>query len=150
MSRQIPLFLKESKKWKTLFLEVLSGAQLWLSNPTVQGKDTQQERRGKMLDRVWITLSHPEPGGCWPWTGPAPAIPSLIRLKSKEASFPLVARCVRLCDPMDCSTPGFPVLHHLPEFAQIHVLSLRTTPNPLTSGVITPRAVGVLISVWGF
>ena len=22
---------------------------------------------------------------------------------------------------MDCSTPDFPVLHHLPEFAQIHV-----------------------------
>ena len=28
---------------------------------------------------------------------------------------------MRLCDPMDCSTPGFPVLHHLPEFAQTHV-----------------------------
>ena len=26
-----------------------------------------------------------------------------------------------LCDPMDCSTPGFPVLHHLPEFAQTQV-----------------------------
>ena len=26
-----------------------------------------------------------------------------------------------LCNPMDCSTPGFPVLHHLLEFAQIHV-----------------------------
>ena len=25
-----------------------------------------------------------------------------------------------LCDPMDCSTPGFPVLHQLPEFVQIH------------------------------
>ena len=24
---------------------------------------------------------------------------------------------VRLCDPVDCSTPGFPVLHQLPEFA---------------------------------
>ena len=24
-------------------------------------------------------------------------------------------------DPMDCSTPGFPVLHCLPEFTQIHV-----------------------------
>ena len=24
-------------------------------------------------------------------------------------------------DPIDCSTPGFPVLHYLPEFAQIHV-----------------------------
>ena len=26
-----------------------------------------------------------------------------------------------LCDPMDCSIPGFPVLHYLPEFAQTHV-----------------------------
>ena len=28
--------------------------------------------------------------------------------------------CLTLCDPMDCSTPGFPVLHYLPEFAQTH------------------------------
>ena len=26
-----------------------------------------------------------------------------------------------LCNPMDCSTPGFPILHSLPEFAQTHV-----------------------------
>ena len=26
-----------------------------------------------------------------------------------------------LCDPMDCSTPGFPVHHQLPELAQTHV-----------------------------
>ena len=26
-----------------------------------------------------------------------------------------------LCDPMDCSTPGLPVPHSLPEFAQVHV-----------------------------
>ena len=26
--------------------------------------------------------------------------------------------CLTLCDPMDGSTPGFPVLHQLPEFAQ--------------------------------
>ena len=24
--------------------------------------------------------------------------------------------CPTLCDPMDCSTPGFPVHHQLPEF----------------------------------
>ena len=29
--------------------------------------------------------------------------------------------CPTLCDPMDCSTPGLPVLYHLPEFAQTHV-----------------------------
>ena len=29
--------------------------------------------------------------------------------------------CPTLCDPMDCSTPSFPVLHYLPEFAHTHV-----------------------------
>ena len=29
--------------------------------------------------------------------------------------------CMTLCDPMDCSTPGFPVLHYLLEFSQSHV-----------------------------
>ena len=29
--------------------------------------------------------------------------------------------CLTLCNPMDCSIPGFPVLHYLPEFAQTHV-----------------------------
>ena len=29
--------------------------------------------------------------------------------------------CPTLCDPMDCSTPGLPVHHQLPELAQIHV-----------------------------
>ena len=27
----------------------------------------------------------------------------------------------RVCDPMDCSMPGLPVHHQLPEFAQTHV-----------------------------
>ena len=29
--------------------------------------------------------------------------------------------CLSVCNPMDCSTPGFPVHHQLPELAQIHV-----------------------------
>ena len=29
-----------------------------------------------------------------------------------------------LCDPVDCSMPGFPVLHQLPELTQIHVHSV--------------------------
>ena len=29
--------------------------------------------------------------------------------------------CLTLCDPMDCSTPGFLVLHYHPEFTQTHV-----------------------------
>ena len=33
----------------------------------------------------------------------------------------LAKSCLILCDPMDCSTWGFPVHHYLPEFAQTHV-----------------------------
>ena len=29
--------------------------------------------------------------------------------------------CTTLCDPMNCSTPGLPVLHQLPKFIQTHV-----------------------------
>ena len=38
---------------------------------------------------------------------------------------------VQLCDPMDCSTPGFPVLHHLLEFAQtcVHRVSDAIQPS---------------------
>ena len=33
----------------------------------------------------------------------------------------VVQLCLTLCDPMDCSTPGFLVLHHLPEFVHPHI-----------------------------
>ena len=29
--------------------------------------------------------------------------------------------CPTLCDPMNCSTPGLPVYHQLPEFTQTHI-----------------------------
>ena len=29
--------------------------------------------------------------------------------------------CPALCNPMDCSTPGLPTHHQLPEFTQTHV-----------------------------
>ena len=32
---------------------------------------------------------------------------------------PVTRSCLILCDPMDCSTPGFPVLHHLLALAQL-------------------------------
>ena len=29
--------------------------------------------------------------------------------------------CLTICDPMGCTTLGFPVLHYLLEFIEIHV-----------------------------
>ena len=39
-----------------------------------------------------------------------------------DVQFSSVAQsCPTLCDHMNCSTPGLPVYHHLPEFTQTHV-----------------------------
>ena len=39
-------------------------------------------------------------------------------------------KCLALCDPMDCSTPGFPVPHYLLELAQTHVHWFGDTIQP--------------------
>ena len=38
--------------------------------------------------------------------------------------------CLTLCNPMDCSTPGFPVLHYLPEYVQTDVHWIGDTMQP--------------------
>ena len=38
--------------------------------------------------------------------------------------------CLTLCDPMDCSTSGFPVHHQLPELAQTHVYRVSDAIQP--------------------
>ena len=42
-------------------------------------------------------------------------------LKNKVQSSSVAQSCPTLCDPMNCSTPGIPVHHQLPEFTQTHV-----------------------------
>ena len=38
--------------------------------------------------------------------------------------------CLTLCDPMNCSTPGLPVHHQLPEFTQTHVHRVHDVIQP--------------------
>ena len=45
--------------------------------------------------------------------------------------------CPTLCDPMDCSTPGFPVHHQLLEVAQIHVHQVSDAIQP---SILSPRS----------
>ena len=44
--------------------------------------------------------------------------------------------CPTLCSPRDCSTLGFPVLHHLPELAQTHVHGVSDSIQPSIPSVI--------------
>ena len=48
--------------------------------------------------------------------------------------------CPTLCEPMDCSMPGFPVCRHLPEFAQTRVywVSDAIQPSHLLSSPSLP------------
>ena len=46
---------------------------------------------------------------------------SLHPLKYSVQFCSVAQSCPTLCDPMNCSTPGLPVHHHLPEFTQTHV-----------------------------
>ena len=75
-------------------------------------------------------------GGIWQGHGPDPGIaddhspfPGVMDDKFGKnggcwCCCSVAQSCPTLCDLMDCSTPGFPVYHHLPELAQTHVLEL--------------------------
>ena len=54
----------------------------------------------------------------------------------------VVQSCLTLCDPVDRSTPGHPVLHHLPEFAQVHVNCTGDAIQP--SHPLTPSSPSAL------
>ena len=51
-------------------------------------------------------------------------------LKNFQFSSVQSLSCVRLCDPMNRSTPGLPVHHQLPEFTQTHVHQVRDAIQP--------------------
>ena len=51
--------------------------------------------------------------------------------------------CPTLCDPMDCSTPGLPGPHHLPEFAQIHVHCIGDAIQPSHPLTPSPSALNL-------
>ena len=55
-----------------------------------------------------------------------------------------------LCDPMDCSTPDFPVFHWLLEFAQIHVRSVGDAIHELPLTLYTYSFHELLLSVYSF
>ena len=61
----------------------------------------------------------------------------LVKIVSLPQKFSSVTQsCLTLCDPMNHSTPGFPVHYQLPEFTQTHVHRVGDAiqpPHPLSS-----------------
>ena len=49
------------------------------------------------------------------------SFPYQVNIRFSSVQFSSVTQsCPALCDPINCSTPGLPVNHHLPEFTQTH------------------------------
>ena len=51
---------------------------------------------------------------------------------------PVTQSCLTLYDPMNCSTPGLPVHHQLPEFTQTHVHWWSRWCHPTISSFVVP------------
>ena len=86
---------------------------------------------GNLLDTVMEPASLTSPalaGGFFTtsttWEAPLYSIRHSVQFSSVTQS------CPTLCDPMNHSTPGLPVHHHLPEFTQTHVHRVRDAIQP--------------------
>jgi len=61
------------------------------------------------------------------------------RFVFSSVQFSSVAQsCPTLCDPMNHSTPGLPVHHHLPEFTQTHVHQVSDSIQPSHPNFLLP------------
>ena len=80
------------------------------------------EGNGTPLQCSWV--EDPRDGGAW-WAAVYGVTQSWTRLKrlsnSSSSSSSVAKSCPALSHSVDCSMPGFPVLHSVPEFAQTSV-----------------------------
>ena len=124
--------------WKAVVHGVAEG-QTWLSDFTFTFHFHALEKEMATHSRVlaWRIPGMGEPGGL-PSMGLHRVRHDWSDLAAAEVfQFSWVAQsCPTLCDPMDCSTPGCPVLHHFLEFAQayVHGVGVAIQPShPLSS-----------------
>ena len=112
-------------------------AKNWLIEQDPDGeKDWRQEEKGTTENEMvrwhhWLNghefeqnLEDSERQGiltcCSPWGWKESDMTEWHTSVNKDCCL-LAQSCPTLCHPMDCSTPAFPVLHYIPEFAQTHV-----------------------------
>ena len=65
-------------------------------------------------------------------------IENLRDITSAVLCFSSVQSCPKLCNPMDCSTPGFPVHHQLPPEVYSNSCPLSWWCHPTTSSSVIP------------
>ena len=74
-------------------------------------------------------LENPRDGGSW-WAAIYGVAQSWTRLKWLSSRAAVTQSCPTPGNPMDCSRPGSPVHHQLPELAQTHVHQVKDAIQP--------------------
>ena len=106
MDRSLP---NSSSVHRILQARILGWVAMPSSRESSQPKDWTRIRLPALESRFLII------GATW-------EAPVTLALIHNSVQFTSVAQsCLTLCDPMNCSMPGLPVHHQLPEFTQTHV-----------------------------
>ena len=80
---------------------------------------------------------------CPPVDLPTFQISAIIALITCCSYFSVIKSCSTLCSLVNCSMPGFPALHFLPEFAQTHILWVSDAIQPSHSLSPSPPALSI-------
>ena len=113
------------------------------------------------FQKYWSRLPFPSPDLFHPEIeSTSPASPALAGGfftaeplgKSLKSSYccSVTQLCLTLWDPMDCSMPGFPDLHHLTKFAQTHVHWVGDAIQPSISSSVVPFSCFLSFPASGF
>ena len=131
MIKVMPFFVANSfKNWRNsscpLTCKFVAGSSIIMISPAYKSlvaktlKNKSKNPSGSCTEVDWGTRKAWKNGNR---LGKYHNHPGQLRFSSAAQS------CLTLCDPMDCSTPGFPVHYQLPEFLQTHVHEVSDASN---------------------
>ena len=100
-----------------------------------------------------LALNLSQHQGLFQWLGSLHQVTKVLELQLQHQYFQWISCCFSvsqlcptLCDPMDCSTPGFAILYHLPELAQTHVLWVGDAIKPSWLGMSPTKETSSVVS----
>ena len=103
--------VEQEKTARFLARPLKSEVEIEMKDGRIDWRSTRPVKSAIAIDQNGIHMESGAAPGQLKWLSNS----SLVQFSSVAQSCPTV------CDPMNRSTPGLPVHHHLPEFTQIHV-----------------------------
>ena len=77
---------------------------------------------GRQILNLWVTREVPIVGELY-WDKSMLSAEVIFKTSTRDCCCLVTKLCMTFCDPMDSIMPGFSVLHHLPESAQIQEIN---------------------------